>query len=159
MNSVMKEDMICAGLMAGGKDACQGDSGGPLVAADPGQNKALTLIGIVSWGYGCAKPDALGIYSEVSHFTEWLSQMMPDLNTCPAFTGGWNNTAGSTTSSTTTVSPTTTTTEAGPECQENKIPKKFTTFKKMKEVEDWEDCSAACNANIECVSFKYKVLQ
>ena len=38
---------------------------------------------MVSWGYGCAAEDALGIYSEVSHFTDWLYEQMPDLNTCP----------------------------------------------------------------------------
>ena len=64
MNSVMTEDMLCAGLMEGGKDACQGDSGGPLVASDPAKWGALSLVGVVSWGYGCADTDALGIYSE-----------------------------------------------------------------------------------------------
>merc|ERR1712088_49593 len=49
---------------------------------------ALSVIGVVSWGYECAGVDALGIYSEVSHFTEWLNQQMPDLNTCPPYAGG-----------------------------------------------------------------------
>ena len=83
MNDYMTPDMLCAGLMEGGKDACQGDSGGPLVAADPDKNMAMSLIGVVSWGFGCAGEDALGIYAEVSYFTNWLNQQMPDLNTCP----------------------------------------------------------------------------
>ena len=86
MNSYMTDDMLCAGLIGGGKDACQGDSGGPLVAVDPVNNNWLSLIGVVSWGFGCAAEDALGIYSEVSHFYDWLNQQMPDLNTCPAAT-------------------------------------------------------------------------
>ena len=84
MNSHMTPDMLCAGLMEGGKDACQGDSGGPLVASDPAMQGCMSLIGVVSWGFGCAGPDALGIYAEVSHFTSWLNQQMPDLNTCPS---------------------------------------------------------------------------
>ena len=88
MNSYMTDDMMCAGLKEGGKDACQGDSGGPLVASDPMRYGAMSLIGVVSWGYGCAGVDALGIYSEVSHFNDWLSQKMPDLSTCPPYSGG-----------------------------------------------------------------------
>ena len=91
MNSVMTEDMICAGMKEGGKDSCQGDSGGPLVAADPERNNAMSLIGVVSFGYGCGGVDALGIYSEVSHFTHWLHSNMSDLNTCPPPPGDWNS--------------------------------------------------------------------
>ena len=105
MNSAMTPDMLCAGLKEGGKDACQGDSGGPLVASDPMRYGAMSLIGVVSWGYGCAGVDALGIYSEVSHFTDWLNQQMPNLFTCPPSAGGWNNTSGSTAAPTPTPSP------------------------------------------------------
>ena len=83
MNDYMTPDMLCAGKMEGGKDACQGDSGGPLVASDPERNMAMSLVGVVSWGFGCAGPDALGIYAEVSYFQKWLKQKMRGLKTCP----------------------------------------------------------------------------
>lgn len=55
---------LCAGYIAGGRDACQGDSGGPLsVTGDKG---ARRLIGIVSTGKGCALHYFPGIYSRVA---------------------------------------------------------------------------------------------
>ena len=66
--------MVCAGLAEGGKDSCQGDSGGPLegVAAD-GTRK---LIGIVSWGEGCAEPNKYGVYGRVSAFYDVLQEQI-----------------------------------------------------------------------------------
>ncbi|GAB3729880.1 serine protease [Amycolatopsis oliviviridis] len=60
-------DMVCAGYPEGGVDACQGDSGGPLMVGD-------TLIGIVSFGEGCAKAGKPGVYTRVSHFSNEISQ-------------------------------------------------------------------------------------
>ncbi len=57
--------MICAGNKKGGVDTCQGDSGGPLLLN--GQ-----LIGLTSWGEGCARPNKYGVYSNVYMAYEWI---------------------------------------------------------------------------------------
>ncbi|KAH7032620.1 extracellular trypsin protease [Microdochium trichocladiopsis] len=60
--------MICAGLVAGGKDACQGDSGGPIVDA-----KSKAVLGLTSWGAGCALPELYGVYTNVGLFVDWIN--------------------------------------------------------------------------------------
>ncbi|XP_041983691.1 trypsin, alkaline C-like [Aricia agestis] len=61
------ENMICAGLLdVGGKDACQGDSGGPLLYAG-------VVVGVTSWGWGCAQPTFPGVSARVSQYTTWIN--------------------------------------------------------------------------------------
>lgn len=65
--------MLCAGEDAGGEDACQGDSGGPLVRLGANSDgSADELVGIVSWGYGCAEAQYPGVYSRVFEQIAWF---------------------------------------------------------------------------------------
>ncbi|XP_075822108.1 transmembrane protease serine 5 isoform X2 [Microtus pennsylvanicus] len=61
--------MLCAGYLDGRTDACQGDSGGPLVCPS---GDVWHLVGVVSWGRGCAEPNHPGVYAKVAEFLDWI---------------------------------------------------------------------------------------
>ncbi|XP_023295418.2 trypsin alpha-4-like [Lucilia cuprina] len=58
------QSMICAYTV--GKDSCQGDSGGPLVSDG-------VLVGVVSWGNGCAFTGYPGVYADVFQLSSWVN--------------------------------------------------------------------------------------
>lgn len=87
------DNMLCAQDASGngGSDACQGDSGGPLVScgADgncgttPGQN--YELIGVVSFGIGCAEKDFPGVYARTTAALDWIYTNAMPFETCSRY--------------------------------------------------------------------------
>ena len=65
--------MMCAGHRDGGVDACQGDSGGPLVWRT---EDGPVLVGVVSFGEGCARKLKYGVYTRVSSYRDWISRVV-----------------------------------------------------------------------------------
>jgi len=69
--------MLVAGYPRGGIDTCDGDSGGPLVVYSDSENDWL-LVGITSWGIGCAMPRAPGVYTNVLIFSRWINRILTE---------------------------------------------------------------------------------
>ncbi len=59
-NGDITDEMMCAADF--NQDSCQGDSGGPLYDSD---NNAI--VGVVSWGQGCADANFPGVYARISN--------------------------------------------------------------------------------------------
>ena len=62
--------LICAGSLNNTESTCAGDSGGPLVARDFG---TAILIGVVSWGIGCAQAPTL--FTGVAGYKTWIDKI------------------------------------------------------------------------------------
>ena len=50
-----------------------GDSGGPYIVKKSGRN---FLIGIVSFGRGCARPEFPGVYTRVQKYIGWIGNQL-----------------------------------------------------------------------------------
>jgi hypothetical protein len=77
------DTMLCAGVLdthdandenatTNGVDTCYGDSGGPLIASTG--SGLLRLVGIVSFGQGCATRDTYGVYTRVAAVRDFFAR-------------------------------------------------------------------------------------
>eukprot|EP01134_Creolimax_fragrantissima_P006234 CFRG6234T1 len=74
-NTMVTSKNVCT--YTRGKDSCQGDSGGPVVApGSDGRINSGKLVGIVSWGQGCARRGYPGVNTRVSSFIGWMDDTM-----------------------------------------------------------------------------------
>jgi serine protease immune response integrator len=68
------KSQLCAGDPSGKSDACQGDSGGPLQAKFA--NNVYYIVGITSFGRGCAYKNTPGVYTRVASFLDWIESVV-----------------------------------------------------------------------------------
>jgi len=54
-----------------------GDSGGPLIKKGSNIDED-TLVGLVSWGRGCAEDGVPGVYARISYFYDWIVETACD---------------------------------------------------------------------------------
>jgi len=92
---------LCA--FAKDTDTCQGDSGGPLTVPENGK---YTLVGVVSYGWGCASSTP-GIYARVQGFLPWIKNLISSGECSGSSSGSSGGATTTTTAKPTTAKPTT----------------------------------------------------
>ncbi|NXA98600.1 FA10 factor, partial [Melanocharis versteri] len=73
MDRLLTDSMFCAGYSTATADACKGDSGGPFTVS---HHTTWFLLGIVSWGEGCAEQGKYGVYTRVSNYIPWIKEVV-----------------------------------------------------------------------------------
>ncbi len=71
---IKRNIILLEGLGAAG-DACKGDSGGPATMENK-KTKKHVLVGVVSWGEGCARKNTYGVYVKLYNFLAWVNSLL-----------------------------------------------------------------------------------
>ncbi|OCT80993.1 coagulation factor VII-like [Xenopus laevis] len=74
--NILTGNMFCAGYKEGVKDACSGDSGGPFAVLF---HDTWFLVGVVSWGDGCAEKGKYGVYTRVGNYIAWIKETIMEI--------------------------------------------------------------------------------
>jgi secreted trypsin-like serine protease len=78
-STIVDEVMLCnGGIPQGGKDTCQGDSGGPIFLAG-----TTNVVGLVSFGEGCARAGVPAVNARVSAFQDWITGSICEMSSYP----------------------------------------------------------------------------
>ncbi|XP_039344758.1 coagulation factor IX-like [Mauremys reevesii] len=73
---LITDNMFCAGYAAKAHDACKGDSGGPFAVS---YHDTWYLLGVVSWGEGCAEERKYGAYTRVANYVPWIKEVVENV--------------------------------------------------------------------------------
>lgn len=86
-------------------DTCQGDSGGPIMMYTTSQQ--WVLVGVTSYGVGCARPQYAGVYTRIAAYQSWIGTVTGNAYTNPTSSNSANINPLSSTAGTATAEMTT----------------------------------------------------
>ncbi|KAI4501794.1 hypothetical protein M0802_003129 [Mischocyttarus mexicanus] len=69
---------LCAGHTDGSSGSCVGDSGGPLQCRR--SDGVWQLVGVTSFGSGCARPGYPDVYTRIQHYLNWIKNIIDNDN-------------------------------------------------------------------------------
>lgn len=72
----LDSNVLCVGVLEGGKDTCQGDSGGPLQIILKEPYCMYSIIGVTSTGKFCGYANAPAIYTKTSNYLDWIESIV-----------------------------------------------------------------------------------
>ncbi|KAF4530496.1 hypothetical protein B566_EDAN017513 [Ephemera danica] len=72
---------ICAAALDGKRGSCDGDYGGPLLYID---EAGPVVVGLMSWGLGCARPGYPAVYARTSRHCGWIKTNTNNEVSCTA---------------------------------------------------------------------------
>uniref|UniRef100_A0A1A9W337 Peptidase S1 domain-containing protein n=1 Tax=Glossina brevipalpis TaxID=37001 RepID=A0A1A9W337_9MUSC len=80
VSSGLADTHLCAGDPEHLRDTCQGDSGGPLIMRKGDYFSISYVVGVTSFGFGCAG-EPPSIYTRISSYVDWIEGIVwPTIN-------------------------------------------------------------------------------